>query len=273
MPIRVDEPDFVPVTQAERDAFNRYLWLKAFLLNVKQGAIPSGIFGAALGGFIGMVGNVLTGAYIWAKEEPEDTAIKFASVGYAITAVPGKLIGAVTSPIRRFSMFPRELRYSHKQVDAFVSCLKQAVKDCSTDQKKLSDAQFSATFEPIVKDILSSYSARPILGSSASSDVLIYHLNGTTKFVSVRDRDDFVMGHEVCSYGSAAPNVVSRVKHIADYLSATEVLGSDATRYRKNQGKKLFNVVMDVLKKHEEALCALAQNAAEPSSSVISASC
>lgn len=248
----LNTPNKNMITQTERDDFARYLWLKALSLNTLNGMAATGVFGVAIGGILGGASNALSLAFLWSEQKPLDTATEWALIGGLITGVPGAAIGAVTSPLRRLSLYERELRYSNNRIDYFVGILKEALASYNRGDRLSADR---LTLPELFQKITSEYET--VGGTTSSSEFLRYHLKGETRYVF--PPGDPLPGEtfkKTCSLGPAEQDIAIRARYLIEYLSAVEIPLSaiNSKEYRKNQGKPLFNIIMDILEKDGQKL-------------------
>lgn len=202
----------------EEAAFNKFLLLKGLNLNVRQGAYLTGWVGAIAGQFIANFDGKNS------DEELESTAVSFC---FELTGLPGRVIGLATSPGRMGQLyFSRKFHYISTEVHMVCEELQKMLPELKTYDDTDEETARIINFKEKIDNIIKKYGS-PAFFQSTSSYILIDYLTRHPK-------------HEV------------KANKLIEYLTATEVPLSifnwKTENHAKNQGKRLFNIVMEEFK-------------------------
>lgn len=206
--------------ETERVAFRNFQLLKALKLNVRQGGYTTGWIG-----FLGCGILVACGRSAVSDEEIEAELVDTgASIGFEITAMLGRLGGLLTAPARMTEVYvTRKLLYTQSQTKAVCQALSNLRPDLQNyDLDTFLKTEGVRTFQAKVKSIIQIYGKSGFSTSDSSSE-LMNELESTELLDTIAEK--------IISY-------------LSEEESPMKLLSWQAEKYSKNQGKRLFNTIM-----------------------------
>lgn len=207
--------------KTEQAASRTFLAKKGFDLNIRDGGRSTGWIGIVLSALVSSVDNHKPHV----REHEDEIFEEASSILYPLFSFPGKIVGFVTSPLRMGQLCAtRKIIYTSEQVNYICNVLQGIQPTLKKESKDFSETN-AQKFQTAIKTIVKSYGKPRWIASSDSSYTLIKNLR------------------------------TDSCKEIIHYLQETEEpftgnlknwVGSDS--WKINQGKRLFNIIMDVMK-------------------------
>lgn len=207
--------------KTDQAASRTFIAKKGFDLNIRDGGRSTGWVGIVLSALISSADNHKPTI----SEHEEEMFEEASSILYPLFSIPGKIIGFVTSPLRIGQMsVTRKVIYTSDQVNYICDVLQVIEPTLKQDSKDFSEIN-AQKFKTALKTIKKEYGKPRWIGASNRSSTLIKNLK------------------------------TNSCKEIIHYLQETEEpftgnlkkwVGSDACKI--NQGKRLFNIIMGVMK-------------------------
>lgn len=215
--VRGVQPDSVTL-KAEKAAHRAFLIRKGWDQSVRDGGRLTGWVGYLAGGLAATVDGDKHGV----GEDPE-TFDTLTGVGFAITAIPGNIIGCVLSPIRMVHLCTnRKVMYTSTQIEAACTAW--------------------GGFDPVrvrsaATEVVQNYGSYSWLRGSNSTHELMNQLK--TELQNT-DTGDVKLRELIKDY------LQKKEEPLTGHLRKLRcVIVSDA--YYINQGKRMFNIIMEVL--------------------------
>lgn len=221
------------ILKAEQIALAKFLITKGCTLNVRQGGHVTGCFGYLFCAIFVVGPSEGPSNYTSSTKQVEEEMFEAGtSIGYEIAAIPGRFIGLLTAPIRMTQLcMTRHLLYTKSQIEDVCQNLRTLQPELQKYDEGDSLESFEAkekaaiqSFQEKVQSIIQTYGAS-VFSTSNSSSKLMDEININIKQTS-----------------TVADKIIT---YLAEEETPMKLLSWKAQEYSKNQGKRLFNVIME----------------------------